>query len=67
MCIDGGHPRGKALDNHKKAIVPENLSEGLEFLPQIWKLEPGDLKITGAMVSSLIEQLKAIFVKVDSS
>ena len=52
---------------HKKSIVPKNLSEGLEFLPQIWKLEPGDLKITGAMVSSLIEQLKAIFVKVDSS
>ena len=51
---------------HENSVVPENFLDDLEFLPQIWELNPGELTISGRMVSSWIEQLNAISVKVDA-
>ena len=50
---------------HEKSIVPENFSGGLEFLPLIWNLAPGELRITHDMVHSWMEQLNSMLVMVD--
>ena len=51
---------------HNKSQVPEGIPGQLEFLPQIWTIEPGDLSITIEMVHSLMEQLNSMHVTVDN-
>ena len=49
---------------HKNSVVPQNFSAKLEFLSQIWDLEPRELTITEKMVHSLMEQINAIRVQI---
>lgn len=58
--------RVRNLIIHDKSHVSEGLPSQLEFLPQIWSIEPGDLSITIDMVHSLMEQLNSIRVTVDN-
>ena len=52
---------------HKNSVVPQNFSAKLEFLSQIWDLEPRELTITEKMVHSLMEQINAIRVQINPS
>ena len=52
---------------HKNSVVPQNFSAKIEFLSQIWDLEPGELIITEKMIHSLMEQINAIRVQINSS
>ena len=35
---------------HNRSIVPDGLTEKIEFLPQIWSLYPGELQVTNRMI-----------------
>ena len=52
---------------HEDAVIPQDFSDKLELLPQIWSLEPGELRITEQMVHSLMEQINAIRIQIDAN
>lgn len=51
---------------HRKSDITEYIGS-FEFLPNIWSIEPGTLIVTSAMLSSFMEQLNALRVKVCTS
>ena len=52
---------------HEDAVIPQDFSDKLELLPQIWSLEPGELRITEQMVHSLMEQINALRIQIDTN
>ena len=58
--------RVRNLIIHNKSLVPNYYSENLEFLPQIWTIGPGELRITHDMVHAWMEQLNSMLVTVDN-
>ena len=56
--------RVRNLIIHESSILPDSFSDALIFLPQIWSFESTELKITGGMVHSLMEQLNALRVTI---
>lgn len=65
-ALMGDIRRVRHLIIHKNSVVPQNFSAKLELLSQIWDLEPGELIITEKMVHSLMEQINAIHVQINS-
>ena len=56
--------RVRNLIIHNNSLVPGSFANTLTFLPQIWNLESAELRITGSMVHSLMEQLNALRVTI---
>ncbi len=52
--------RVRNLIIHGNSVLPANFPATLAFLPQIWGLESGVLRITRGMVHSLMEQVNAL-------
>ncbi len=66
-CILMGDIRHiRNLITHEKATIPQGFSARLELLPQIWNLEPGELRITEQMIQSLMEQINAIHIQISA-
>lgn len=49
---------------HNKSVVPEGFKRRIGFLPQIWSMDPGELRITRPMIDSLFEQIQAIKLRI---
>ena len=49
---------------HENSCVPDSFSDKLELLPELWRFQPGELRLTGTMIHSLMEQLNALRVNV---
>lgn len=49
---------------HRESVIDDDIVEKLVLLPQIWKIAPGELRITEAMLHGLMEQINALRVEV---
>ena len=52
---------------HNQSVIPEDFPKKVQWISQIWSLDPGDMQLTGAMVNSLIEQLNAMRVSISTT
>ena len=49
---------------HEDAVVPRGFVDKLALLQEIWTIQPGELKLTGKMIHSVMEQLNALRVDI---
>ena len=52
---------------HNDSVVPRGFVHRLTMLQEVWNLQPGELRLTGKMIHSLMEQINAIRVKIVAS
>ena len=49
---------------HEDTVVPRGFVDKLALLQEIWTIQPGELKLTGKMIHSVMEQLNALRVDI---